>query len=392
MLKSASDEDFSSRCVDDFLNTFSTNHKPDKEYFVNDLYASIAQKKRDYIIEMAARNQTVNMKNSLIKLIKKRFMIYKQNFKLRQNVPWVKDLPLRPNLNNQNFFSWNNLKHNKELLHSLYVNSFKCLIQDYEVLAEETFTFKIARILNKLVYSINAIDWGEYNALNFIFRIYKTQSYDFDNMIQEITSDDPLPSSDPAVLHDNVFSVFTRINYFDYNDYTGEMRESYDNALFVYRSEIFIFLVTEYILLRFLLKNTSDSVKESIKAYLNAEFTHETYTHNVCQMFPGAFTILFMLYFNSHNQKDPKGILNVLADIPLAAQCADYSKVTKELKYIAQFICETVYELEQRKTFITQFYSENFLSNLSYLKYNYFVQTANVRTIENLNNMRFVSR
>ena len=228
--------------------------------------------------------------------------------------------------------------------------------------------------------------------MNLIFRIYRTQRYDFESMIDEITSGDPLPSFDPGVLHDNVLSVFTRINYFDYNDTSGEMKESYDNALFVYRSEIFIFLVTEYILLRFLLRNTCTSVKESIKSFLRDEYIHETYTNNVCQLYPGAFTILFMLYFNAYGQKDPKGILNILADIPLAAQCADYPKVTKELKYIAQFICDTVYELEQGKTFISQFYSDNFLSNLSFLKYNYFVQTATVRTIENLNSMRFVSR
>ena len=387
------DEDFSTRCVDDFFHTLSKyDTKCVNDHSRHDQYATIAQRKRDYTIEMVARNQVVNMKKSLITLIKKRFMIYKQNFKLRSNVPWVKDLPLRPNLNNQIFFSWNNLKKNKEFLHNIYANVFKCLIQDYEVLSEETYTFKLARVLNSLVYNINAIDWGEYNALNFIFRIYKTQHYTFDSMIQEITSCNPLPSPDPGVLHDNVLSVFTRINYFDYNDNTCEMKMSYDNALFVYRSEIFIFLVAEYVMLRFLLKHTSVSVQESIKNKLNAEFVHETYTNNVCQLYPGSFTILFMLYFNSHGGKDPKGILNILADIKLAAQSADYQKVTKELKYIARFICETVYDLEQDKTFISQFYYDNFLSNLSYLKYNYFVESTTVQTIDNLNSMQFLTR
>ena len=392
-IRSDDDEDLSTRCVDDFFHTLCRNdNKPVNDQSIHDQYASVAQRKREYTIEMVARNQVVNMKNSLIKLIKKRFMIYKQNFKLRSNVSWVKDLPLRPNLNNQIFFSWNNLKMNKEYLHKIYANVFKCLIQDYEVMSEETFTFKVARVLNTLVYSINAIDWGEYNALNFIFRIYKTQKYNFNDMIEEVTSDSPIPSPDPGVLHDNVFSVFNRINYFDYNDNTGEMKMSYDNALFVYRSEIFMFLVAEYVMLRFLLKHASDSVRENIKNKLNAEFVHETYTNNVCQLYPGAFTILFMLYFNSHEGKDPKGILNILSDIPLAAKSADYPKVTKELKYIARFICETVYELEQRKTYISEFYYDKLLSNLSYLKYNFIVQTSSIQTMDDLNTMRYLTR
>lgn len=367
--------DLTSRSVDDYVQLMSKQKafRQDRSS-LNDSLIKVIKKKREYAIEYIARRQLVNDKNAVLSFVKKRFLMYKQSFRLNQTVPWVKDLPIKPNMNNIVYFSWDTISLNKELLHSIYSKVFKCLLQDHEVLSEQTFSFKIARELDKLVYCVNAIDHGEYNALNFLFRIYKTQCYDFKSMIDEIVSGGALPSSDPAILHDQVFPVFARINYFDYNDSTGEMKESYDNSLFVYRSELYPFLVSEYGLLRFLLTQTSTSVRSVITEKLKQCFIHNTCVNNVCQLYPGVFVILFMLYYNSHCG-DPKGILNTLVDIPVATSSNDVSKVTEHLKYLSTFICETIYNIERGQILISDFYTNNFLSNMSFLKYSYFVKT-----------------
>lgn len=366
--------DLTSRCVNDFvksMTTYRTSRHDSSD--VTDSLVKVINKKREYAIEYIARRQLVNDKNSVLCFVKKRLFAYKRSFRLNQTVPWVKDLPLKPNLNDMVYFSWDTIRMNKELLHTMYSKAFKCLVQDHEILSDQTFSFKVARELDKLAYCVNAIDYGEYNALNFLFRIYKTQKYDFNSMINEVATGEALPSPDPAVLHDQVFSVFTRINYFDYNDSTGGMKESYDNALFVYRSELYPFLVSEYVLLRFVFRHTSSSVRSVITDKLRQSFTHNTCVNNVCQLYPGVLNILFMLYYNSRTG-DPKGILNTLADIPSATNSNDVSKVTEHLKYISTFICETVYNIERGQILVSDFYTDNFLSNLSFLKYNYFVQ------------------
>jgi|JFJP01.1.fsa_nt_gi hypothetical protein len=376
-------DDIGSQCADDFIRILRQESKPSSP---TDCVVSVLQKKREYMTQYLARRQLVNNISKVIKLATKRFFSYKKNVVLSKTSPWVNDMPLKANLNDQIFFGHNTLTKNKKLLQCLYANTFKSVIQDYEVLDGESYPFKVACALNKLVYCINAIDWGEFNSLNFVLSIYKKQKYTFEQITEELTKGDALPSPDPAILHDNVLSVFTRINYFDYNDNDGEMKPVIDNALFAMRGDLFPFLVSECILLRFLLTNASETIREDLKRRFRIAFENETVTKNVCQVYPGAFTIIFMLYYNSHNNTDPKGILNMLMDIQAAVGTMDYDRVSKHLKNLCRFICQTVYELEQKQTFISDFYFENFLSNLTFMKYNYFVVLSGVHnnTVDSL--------
>lgn len=388
--KTSDDSDLTSRCVEDFSQAVSSKTLTEQSRTTADSLVKLIEKKREYAIEFIARRQLVNTKNSVLAYIKKRFFSYKKNFQYRHTVPWIRDLPLRPNLNDQIFFDWKTQQENKLLLSSLFFKSFTGVIRDFEILDDATFTFKMARALNHLFYTINAIDWGEYNSLNFLFKIFKVQSFDFDTMIQEITEESSLPSPDPAVLHDHVFPVFTRINYFDYNDIAGEMKEAYDNALFVLRPELFPFLVSEYVMFRFLLRNVSEAVKTNILEKIRRHFDHGTIVSNVCQMFPGAFTILFLSYFNNRDHSDPKGVLNILTDV--RSTVSDTSKVTRELKYVSNFICEVVYDLEQKNIRLSKDFQDQFLSNITFIKYNYFVASSRPQPLENISAYPFLVR
>lgn len=391
LLRVRGDEDLASRCVDDFFHAVS--NPPATTSQSTDMLLKVMEKKREYTIEFIAKRQLVNTRNSVLLFLKKRFFIYKKSFKLRESVSWVKDLPKRQNVKNLTLFNWNSLQLNKDFLHNLFANSFPGIIREYEILEEASFTFKMALALNQIFYSVNAIDVGEFNSLNFIFRIYKTQQYNFETMIKEIMSTPYLSSSDPAVLHDHVLSVFSRINYFNYNDSNGEMKESYENALFVLRSELFPFLVSEYLLLRFLIQNTPDAIRSNILEKLKRCYIQNVSVNNICQMYPGVFTILFLLYFQDSNRVDTKGILNVLMDVRTSADINEYAKVTKELTYISNFICEVVFNLDHKKIKLSAQFREHFMSSISFLKYNYFVfdSTSNTR-ITNLGSLQYVVR
>lgn len=381
--KKPTPEDFTTQCVDDILELTETQFRTR----TSDIRLEILNKQREYLIDLIARRRLVNNHNAILKLVKSRFFVHKRNFQQRPTVPWVKDMPLKPNLNNQFFFNWDTLRENKTLLFDIHANAFKSLLQDFEVLSPDTYTFKMARVLNKLCYSINTIDWGEFNALNFLLNIYKKQKYSFENMIDEITNDQVLPSPDPAVLHDNVLSVFTRINYFDYNDNSGEMQQSCENSLFVYRAELYPFLVAEYVILRFLLKHISKEVSDEIKCSLKDNFESGTYSCNVCQTYPGIFTLLYMLYYENQDNGDPQKILPVLVDIQSMSSSKDTSKVTNEMRYIAQFICKMVYNIENGKVGLKRTYTEYYLTNISFLRYNYFINRPIAQT-----NFRFLVR
>ncbi|MES9879349.1 MAG: hypothetical protein ABW185_00515 [Sedimenticola sp.] len=391
-LKPMLQHDYSESCVTDLVR--SATHTADRHRRGNsDVMLRVISKKREYAIEYIARRQLVNTKNRVLARIKKRFFGYKKNFQPRTSVAWVRDLPLKPNLNNHTFFGWNVQKDNRSHLHDTYAKAFGILVQGFELLQEHTYVFKIARCLNKLAYCINAFDWGEYNSLNFIFRIYKRQNYDFDSMVREITSADILlPSPDPAVLCDNFVSLFGRINYFDYNDVTGEMGDCYDNALFVLRAELYPFLVAEYVLVRFILTRLPSTIADNMKLTLRENFENDSVVGNVCQCYPGVFTLLFLIYFDNADRSDDGRILNMLLDCHSSAMSMEYDRVTLRLKGLARFICETVYSIEQGHVVIPKSVSY-IMSQPSFFKYNYLVQmpSANIATT-NLSSLPFLVR
>jgi hypothetical protein len=384
---------YDERCVDDLelcVSRVGSEHRRIRD--ASDLMLQVVDKKREYAIEYIARRQLVNAKNGVLTRIRKRFFNHRRNFQPAPTVTWVRDLPTRPNLNNHAFFGWNVQKENRTHLHDMYVRAFGVLVQGYDATREQTYSFRVARSLNRLAYCINAIDRGEYNSLNFIFRIYKRQQYDFEAMVSEITSADPLPSPDPAVLCDNFIPFFGRINYFDYNDVTGELADSYDNAMFVFRTELYPFLVAEYVLLRFLLTHTPTAISRSIASKLKEDFENDTVVSNVCQMYPGVFTLLYMLYFERNDRADVRGILSLLGDIcSSASNNMECDRVTTRLKLLSNFICDTVYDVEQGN--VASLFSDHLMSRLSFFKYNYLVQVPDANeALADINSLPFLVR
>lgn len=370
-----------SLCTDIFCESLSdkrgsTNHKLENNF--EDCLLQVQARKRSLAVEHIARRQLINTKNSVLIILKKRFFVYKRNFKLDKSVPWVKDLPLKPNYKDSIYFDAKVLLLNKKHLFDVYYRTFKTLFRDFEILDAHAYCFKVARCLNELAYCINNIDNGEFNALNFLFKIYRKQHFDFQSMIQEIASDDALPSPDSAVLHDNVLAVFPRINYFDYNDLTGEIKSCIDNALFILRPELYPFLVTEYLLLRFLLKNVPVNVRQKVIDSLECKYVQNTVAHNVCQLYPGTFTLLFILYFEGNNSFDPNGVLERLVDTRISAQSGDYAKVTSHLKQINTVLCETIYKFEQGTLHISDVFRNKILLNWGFVSYNYLIDVPSI--------------
>ena len=367
-------DNLTSESIDELLETASTSSlsQSHTRQNISDTLLQIVSKKREFVINYIAQRQLMNIKNSVLRYIKNRFLKFKRNLQLSDTVPWVRDMPMK--LGDDSPFK-ENVKGNEKLLKSLYSKTFSNLLFELEMLkGNKIYVYKVARSLNRLVYCVNAIDWAEYNSLMFLLKIYKKQEYDLDNMLDEITSNEVLPSPDSAVLHDHVLPVFTRINYFAYNDYTGNIAESYDNALFLFRPELYPFLVCEYLLIRFVLKYTSPNVRHAIKAEINRAFSFQKVIKNIVQMYPGVFTILYILYFLSSGEADPKGILNILIDVKSAAASGNNETVTSHLKQIASFICETIYKIEQEELFLTDEWCKPLLDDLSFLRYNYFLK------------------
>lgn len=386
-----STSDLWARSVDDFCHT--SNNKSERKQSGSDLLTEVLERKRQYVIDCIAKRQLVNSKIKLLARIRKRFLNNKNIFLPKPVVSWVKDLPGKLNVNDNLFFGWNTQAENKIHLQDIFSRSFRNLVQEFDVLFENTYIFKVAKVLNKLAFTINAIDNGEFNSLNFLFKIYGTQKYDFEDAIVEVTSEDNIPSPDLAVLHDHVFPVFQRVNYFDYNNQTGEMLDSLDNALFVYRTELFPFLVCEYVLLRFLLKQTNNDISKIVKSQLRSEYDviTDTVIPNVCQMFPGVFTVLFLVYFDAYDHIDTKGILRLLLDIQSSITIGDFNRVTNNLRVISYFLCEVVYNIENDIWRIPAQYKQNLLSNMSFLKYNYMIGKSK-DTFVRVNDMPFITR
>ena len=368
-------DNITTKCIDELLETVSSSSSQkehETKQNISETLLKVVSKKREYVIDYIAKRQLMNTKNSVLRYIKNRFMKYKRNLQPSETVPWVRDMPIKLN-SNSNLFK-DNMPLNEKHLRDLYTKTFSNLLFEFEILKDKNiYVFKVARSLNRLVYCVNAIDWAEFNSLMFLFRIYKQQQYDLDSMIDEITTDEVLPTPDPAVLHDHVLPLFTRINYFDYNDYTGDIKESYDNALFIFRTELYPFLVCEYLLIRFVLKYTSPNVRNAIKEEISKCFYHKKALKNIVQMYPGVFTILYRLYFLSCGETDPKGILNILIDIKSATASGNYETVTSHLKQITLFICEIIYKIEQGHLYLTDEWCRFLLSDYSFLKYNCFL-------------------
>ncbi len=385
--------DFGERCVDDLIRSATSINAADFRRQRDNPLLRVIEKKREYAIEYIARRQLVNTKNAVLARIKKRFFKYKKNFIPGRSAPWVRDLPLKPNMNNPTFFGWNVQQENRAHLYDMYASAFGSLIPGYEMSQEHTYTFKVARCLNKLAYCVNAIDWGEYNSLNFVFKIYKRQNYDFDSMVDEITSADVLPSPDPAVLCDNFVPLFGRINYFDYNDVTGEMSDSYDNALFVLRTELYPFLVAEYVLVRFLLTRLPATISDDMKQTLRENFENDTVVGNVCQIYPGVLTLLYMIYFDNADHTDDKRILSLLMDTNSSASSVEYDRVTPRLKSIARFICDIVFKLERGNIAVSIDCRDHLMTQASFFKYNYLVQNpSSTAASANLGTLPFLVR
>ena len=379
-------------CADLFVDTLSAREIVSNETSESkhtDLILQVLNKKRELTIEYIAKRQLVNAKNKVLSLLKKRFFIYKRNFRLDKSIPWVKELPLRPNNRDTLYFHASVLRLNKSNLFEVYYDSFKTLFSGQEILDGHTFCFKVSRRLNELAYTLNAIDNGKFNSLNFLFNIYKRQDYDFSSMIQEIISDEPLPTPDAAVLHDNFLSVFSRINYFDYNDFTGELKPVVENSLFVFRSELYPFLVTEYILLRFLLRYTPDYIRNTILETLEAKYCQNSVTPNICQLYPGTFTLLYILYFSNNNCVDTYGVLELLKNARSSAESGDYSIVTTQLRKISNVICEILYKIEQEQIIIPDTMKNTFLSYCSFYKYSYLLDE---KVKSSLNSLPFLVR
>lgn len=376
--------DSRSLCTDLFCETLSDKTECAAEFHhrkTDDHALELLTRKRTLAIEYIARRQLVNAKNSVLKIVQKRFFIYKRNFRLSKHTPWVKELPLKPNFKNPLYFSASVLRLNKNYLFDIYYRNFKTLFRDYEILDAHTYCFRVARRLNELAYCVNAIDHGEFNALNFLFKIYRTQQFDFHRMIQEITNDEPLPSPDPGVLHDNVLAVFTRINYFDYNDLTGELKPCIDNALFTIRSDLYPFLVTEYLLLRFMLKSAPVDIRRTVTETLSTKYNTNTVLQNVCQLFPGVFILLYILYFEHNDCIDTKGLLEMIVDARTSAQCGDYIRVTSHLKEIAKILCGIIFEFEQGNLRIPETLKTTVLVNWGFFLYSYLMDTPTITTL-----------
>ena len=371
-------DNITSDCIDDLLEKVSSSSSQKEHQTkqnISETLLKVVSKKREYVINYIAKYQLMNTKNSVLRYIKNRFMKYKRNLQLSETVQWVRDMPVKLNYNSNNNMFTENLSLNDEQLRTLYSNTFSNLLFESEILKDhKVYVYKIARSLNRLVYPINAIDWAEFNSLMFLLRIYKKQDYDFDSMLDEITSNEVLPTPDTAVLHDNVLPLFRRINYFDYNDFTGDIKESFDNALFLFRTEIYPFLVCEYLLIRFVLKYTSPSVRHAVKEEINRAFSYNKVIKNIVQIFPGVFTILYILYFQSSGETDPKGILNILIDIKSAAASGNNETVTSHMKQITTFICEIIFKIEQEEMYLTDEWCKRLLNDLSFLRYNFFLK------------------
>ena len=379
-----------SQSVDDFCSTASSSVA---NGYKTDSMSEILHRKRQYVIDCIAKRQLVNCKIQLLGKVRKRFLSNKKSFQPKRNISWYSDLPSKISANDTLFFGWDTQAQNKAVLFELFSRAFRTIVQEYAVLTENTFTFKVSKALNMLVFPVNAIDFGEFNSLNFLFKIYGKQNYSFDDMVEEMMSPENLPSTDLGVLHDQVFKVFQRINYFDYNEPTGDMSDSLENALFVYRNELYPFLVCEYVLVRFMIKQMSTKTLESVKTVLHSgyEASDGTVVPNICQMFPGVFTVLFLVYFDAYNQTDSKGILRVLMDIQTSVTTGDLQRAANNMKYISNFLCEVVYNIENDIWTIANHYKQHMLTSMSFMKYNYIVGKTK-DTFISVKDMPFITR